>query len=150
VTKPQWTPDPWILDHRDEIRMNCFGGDVRNGHPVMDLASCSGPRTGYDEAKANARLIAAAPDLYRELLRLVMENPLLLERKGIREALQKATGTGQQHECETCSRILSSEMLHPRTHMTERTFAMRGEPSGECPACGGATFPKSTVEIHGH
>jgi len=57
VSAPRFTPGPWQVNHSDPLQVCDTDGDVRGCSPI---ATTHGPRV---EAKANARLIAAAPEL---------------------------------------------------------------------------------------
>lgn len=105
MTKTKWTPGRWSAK------------PVRDGYEAaidapdwQELATVYGRDPDDDmpdgrwnrEGQANARLIAAAPDLYRELHRLVsllaakgehdMDIPGLATLNGPRAALNKAVG----------------------------------------------------------
>lgn len=69
------TPGPWTQwsDHA-----NVFAGKVRdnlphniNGENVRQVCSCDSEDIGDDEQSANARLVAAAPDLMAACVRIV-------------------------------------------------------------------------------
>jgi len=54
-----FTPGPWILDE--------IGGVNGNGYRVASVAACTAPRVDPKEIRANAALIAAAPEMYETL-----------------------------------------------------------------------------------
>lgn len=58
---PKFTPGPWVLNPTGGTPM--IGFDVRDGGPLLPIVSVV---HGYDtdEARANARLIAAAPRMF--------------------------------------------------------------------------------------
>ncbi len=75
ITKPKHTPGPWSVPHFAEPDINCECGYVLTGH--LTGAVCTVHVSGeeddwhhphFEEACANARLIAAAPDLRASLL----------------------------------------------------------------------------------
>lgn len=59
MSKPKHTPGPWTID--SDFEDSCFVGQP-NGAPVASLCCGDG-----QDMQANARLIAAAPELLREL-----------------------------------------------------------------------------------
>jgi hypothetical protein len=63
------TPGPWQVNFRDDTQVCDADGEVRGCAPI---AFCKG---SHHEARSNARLIAAAPDLLAalEALRLARE-----------------------------------------------------------------------------
>lgn len=73
--EPKWTPGPWA------VREDAFGVQVyptRDGPPDFgEWASLATIEDCYDEEEqetaANAHLIAAAPDMYEALYRLVTD-----------------------------------------------------------------------------
>jgi uncharacterized protein (DUF1810 family) len=73
----KFTPGPWVHKGYGAI----VGGPAEeyvNGSAQQQIAMCFGPRLAKDEdpvetRDANARLIAAAPDMY-EALRAVVDN----------------------------------------------------------------------------
>lgn len=73
MTAPKWTPGPWVVDADDRD----YGACVRtSAEPCVSVAWC-GPASAVsafgsysvllEEVHANARLIAAAPDLAEAL-----------------------------------------------------------------------------------
>lgn len=62
MAEPKWTPGPW----RIEERLLVYAGTK-----WVASAKMYDSETTMEEAQANAHLIAAAPDLYRELENLV-------------------------------------------------------------------------------
>jgi hypothetical protein len=64
---PSWTPGPWHVSSTHLAAAYDIGAE--NG---ANIARVSGPtENGAEEFRANARLIAAAPDLYEALKRCV-------------------------------------------------------------------------------
>lgn len=97
--KPKHTPGPWELEDDGGIRAGC-GGCVAFVQPHGNVNTIH--REGESFSSADGRLIAAAPDLYRELKHLVrlleplehvtgLEVPGLATLNGARLALAKAT-----------------------------------------------------------
>lgn len=96
------TPGPWSVPHmaRDEVGCNCayvlaepYMGSIctisiSDGKTIRDFGNDCPP---LDEAKANARLIAAAPDLLAALIDLVEGHSIGGAKRG-RAAIAKATG----------------------------------------------------------
>jgi hypothetical protein len=85
VSAPQFTPGPWIADEFCEendqcTRVGTYDGTPLYYHRTATIALCQTnhdddepdtiPRIGIVEAEANAKLIAAAPDLYAALVSL--------------------------------------------------------------------------------
>ena len=106
MAEPKWTPGPWQV---------CNTYHAVHGERVRNIALCDNAHipqgngrilVSDDEATANAYLIAAAPDLYRELENLVElaeaamraanrdggEYDIEAELAGARAALRKARG----------------------------------------------------------
>lgn len=85
MNEPRWTPGPWLFQpiadhHRGWVKSVC------KGWPERIVARPEGQETA-DERKANAHLIAAAPELYRaleELLAASLTETLLKESAGRR------------------------------------------------------------------
>lgn len=90
MSEKKWTPGPWVFDGTGPH--NVFGCDISNS--LGD--SIAGSWHGRDEvAKANAHLIAAAPELYdalEEMLRIVGGYEYPETAKMARAALTKARG----------------------------------------------------------
>lgn len=66
MDKPAHTPGPWIADfHNEQREGGRFITYVRGGNQLVPIAAVPTGVEGYgrDEGRANARLIAAAPDL---------------------------------------------------------------------------------------
>lgn len=85
MNAPKFTPGPWRL-HVDGVAV--FGS---NGEQVIDATVCS-PNLTQEEIRMNARLIAAAPDMYAALDACMREgrNPDTYEAG--ERALAKARG----------------------------------------------------------
>lgn len=84
------TPGPWIDGHNvsHEPTVRSSQPDADNGGFIV--ATCHGPN-----ARDNARLIAAAPELLQALEELLFASRGLVEEKYLRDAravLAKATG----------------------------------------------------------
>ena len=82
------TPGPWFLD--DELPSNPYSVLARVGGEKIPISSPSDP----GDARADARLIAAAPELLAECIALQME--AAARGCGLRiadEAIAKAKGT---------------------------------------------------------
>jgi hypothetical protein len=61
-----YTPGPWLADfHNEEIAGGRFVTYVRGGNQLVPIAAVPTGVEGYgrEEGRANARVIAAAPDL---------------------------------------------------------------------------------------
>lgn len=89
------TPGPWIVFHSDEDGPNDVLPAMRAGHIALSIP-----------VDADARLIAAAPDLFDALQRMVREatcmktDPHDCPFDQARRALNKATGWREPHELE--------------------------------------------------
>ena len=118
MDKPGYTKGPWFL-----INDHCVGGPIEPGweEAGCGVAHCGMRARTAEEATANARLIAAAPEMFealrdlsifygddteaREILRsdFTGPEPLLMDDDALREsvwsnaraALSKALGEGQ-------------------------------------------------------
>lgn len=105
LPSPSHTPGPWQLSRalRNNARHDWYGytTDWRvygpNGQPVISARGIARPTSQNGEA--NARLIAAAPDLLAELVILVRDmpriDPSLVDKPAMirsRAAIAKATG----------------------------------------------------------
>ena len=98
----QHTPGPWIVTAINAADgSNIFAGKVRIGHTVSVPEKGSGlPIVSPDEAHANARLIAAAPELletlrdfYTWLQAPAVDSPTLAHmQEKASSAIAKATG----------------------------------------------------------
>lgn len=91
MSETKHTPGPWhVGDHRGIIVY-----DV-NGIAIADAKTFHG-KHGEGAAEANARLIAAAPELLEALIALVEFDPSIHRKEGparyakAREAISKAT-----------------------------------------------------------
>lgn len=88
------TPGPWHL-----INEFCVGGPIEPGWEAAGsgVAHCGMRARTPEEAAANARLITAAPDLYKALRSILpTPNDLCLTDENMRlahEALSKAEGS---------------------------------------------------------
>lgn len=93
MSEGKHTPGPWLVtkeyDHNDDV---IFAVEVEGGQRVCDLM------TDFPEDEANARLIAAAPDMLEALEGLVsyLDRTCLYEDSGagarIVAAIRKAKG----------------------------------------------------------
>ena len=77
------TPAPWIVKNKDEV----FGARKSYNIGTFCVASCQGYK---EEREANARLIAAAPELLEVVRAYVNHEPV--EMCAFAEALAKAEG----------------------------------------------------------
>lgn len=94
------TPGPWIVGYYDFLDQQVYI-DAPSGDPDLGYKSWEGvaiaygceesPFKGLEKAKANAMLIAAAPDLL-EALEALVECPTLGARDRAIEAIAKAKG----------------------------------------------------------
>ncbi|MFP1634120.1 hypothetical protein ACLB6G_20515 [Zhengella sp. ZM62] len=66
MSKPKWTPEPWVND--DGLVTGQESRERFTGQTSLDIFDASQwPEELADEAEATAHLIAAAPDLYEAL-----------------------------------------------------------------------------------
>ena len=102
-TETKWTPGPWVVRNSDEWSccVSTLEGNNVDGDPMYwTVASLNGLR---DEKKANATLIAEAPELYKALERALNFIANTESEWGIqldsgdaaRAALSKARGEAQ-------------------------------------------------------
>lgn len=78
MSKPKFTPGPWRYGYDEEetkhvVRMATAIDDPwhHRTHHLWECEHCIEPDDkGFDEADANARLIAAAPEMYALLRRI--------------------------------------------------------------------------------
>lgn len=107
MTERKWTPGPWPVPHfaRDDVNCDCtyicaeYGGmgsiatiDVCKSEN-FDWGDDFGP--DVEQAKANAHLIAAAPDMYEALMCLLTcedEGHVIDAHNRAHAALRKAEG----------------------------------------------------------
>jgi hypothetical protein len=61
--KPAWTPGPWVAQKAPHGPIDIFDGRGR------DVVTVYGGGVGAEDQNGNARLIAAAPELYEALLK---------------------------------------------------------------------------------
>jgi len=105
MTAAPWTPGPWTCHFGDdEIACDCryvlaeYGGmgSIATIDVCQKMDSDWGDDNGpsVEVAKANARLIAAAPDLYAalEMAKLWLDVDGRFDMQGINAALAKARG----------------------------------------------------------
>lgn len=111
MTERKWTPGPWPVPHfaQDDVNCDCryiaaeYGGmgsiatiDVCKSEE-FDWGDDCGPN--LEQAKANAHLIAAAPDMYEALVDVLSDLEIgahpQLHIVAIRAALRKADGEAQ-------------------------------------------------------
>ena len=74
MTEPKWTPGPWTTSLTDETFVRSADNDV-----AVMIGDYSDDATSLIMA-ANANLIAAAPDLYASVERLLLEFDFMVER----------------------------------------------------------------------
>ena len=88
MSEPKFTPDGWHVEGRSV----CIGDTV-----YVPALWCKDKTD--EECRANANLIAAAPEMYKELLRLsnlFRKNAIYLdEREKIENILRKARGESE-------------------------------------------------------
>lgn len=100
MDKPGYTKGPWFL-----INDHCVGGPIEPGweEAGCGVAHCGMRARTAEEATANARLIAAAPDLIEALQDILeysggaasaLDDEYVMDRA--RAALSKALGEGQE------------------------------------------------------
>ena len=95
----QYTPGPWstfvqverFRYERGDGRETYQGWYVVHGSPAATIASLNSPCLLYDNAEADARLIAAAPDLLAAL-QAVAEHGYFGVESQVKAAIRKATG----------------------------------------------------------
>ncbi len=85
--KDKYTPGPWQVNSKDPFQVCDSDGESRGCAPIAYMEGTAA------EKRANARLIAAAPDMLAALQR-VRQCAVLdrLERVAVDEAIAKATG----------------------------------------------------------
>ena len=101
MAQAKHTPGPWFsdVDGFGSNRVGAFGFDTFEGtHILAQVRSPEG--VSFDAAKANARLIAAAPDMLDALRACVVFADQNGEVNGvnIRAAIAKATGEASHGE----------------------------------------------------
>jgi len=102
--QPKWTPGPWVLNIRASMG-GATGEIVAEIEPPNSARDYRGDITrlqscchiggiGHEELTANAKLIAAAPDLYAalEMAQLWLSVDGRFDMQGINAALAKARG----------------------------------------------------------
>lgn len=62
----KFTPGPWFIN-RSEMGIHKYV-EARIGGGMIQEVACCGPTELHEQSDANARLIAAAPELYEALL----------------------------------------------------------------------------------
>jgi hypothetical protein len=91
VSAPAFTPGPWTVESRVAFGKNDYAVSPASGNDGFVAALTHGP-----DAKANASLIAAAPELYEALERINDTADIALDidwiRRISRAALAKARG----------------------------------------------------------
>jgi hypothetical protein len=100
LEKP-WTPGPWPVDQSGDGKRYIIGKGLVEGPNGYEVAEVYADDAPYAETRANARLIAAAPDLY-EALEAILQTVDAQYASGIRwdpaqrdaarKALAKANG----------------------------------------------------------
>jgi hypothetical protein len=84
------TPGPWVVDAENQLQIN-----NANGGPVAWTETC----VGYEKDSANARLIAAAPEL------LTAAREALSGMDGGEDHSMCHTGICSRGECSQCQRV---------------------------------------------
>lgn len=83
MSEPKFTPGPWL------VMANQIGTQETE---IASICLTAQIRLPKDETKANAHLIAAAPDLYEALEYCIKQIPEFGDVPGIKAALAKARG----------------------------------------------------------
>lgn len=97
------TPGPWGFEYTEDNKRIIIGKGLVEGPDGYDVAEVYSDDCPYEEAEANARLIAAAPELLHEIKHLVrllepleqdgtLNVPGLASLNGARAAIAKAEG----------------------------------------------------------
>lgn len=87
MSETKWTPGPWIEDEFFPLIYDSATG------PKQVLIATVAINTRRDEGRHNARLIAAAPDLYDALFQIVDDDGVCVASlRAARAALAKARG----------------------------------------------------------
>lgn len=100
------TPGPWSVSARCNNMIDVYHHNKQPGAITMALCRVQARQSWVSEAEANARLIAAAPELLKELQRLVrlLELPIsdgrvsvpgLATLNAAKAAIAKATGSAE-------------------------------------------------------
>lgn len=71
MSEHKFTPGPWFT-HRERESSSTMYVEARiGGGLIQEVAACGPTNEGWLQTEANANLIAAAPDLYKALERLL-------------------------------------------------------------------------------
>lgn len=70
-SETNWTKQDWLIDGLTVYALNTEGTNRFNARVEGGWATRGRNRTQFDELTANARLIAAAPELYEALVNLL-------------------------------------------------------------------------------
>ena len=101
MSEPQFTPGPWSLKAGSESKIVSINGkkvataDLQECQPYDPWGQPRGRIAATPERKANAALIAAAPEMYREL-----ENICLMCQRG--EIEVEYTSRRLHGDCKNC------------------------------------------------
>ena len=90
-TKTKHTPGPWRIDPEYEFDIQGANGTVEVAVIIDDAPSWKVPGPDFDTAAANARLIAAEPELLEALKRAERDLVHLLDRDGRGESVNDPT-----------------------------------------------------------
>ena len=87
----KFTPGPWFIN-RSEMGIHKYV-EARIGGGMIQEVACCGPTELHEQSDANARLIAAAPELYEALVGLLARAEIeLVDPEDVHEVvLAKAT-----------------------------------------------------------
>ncbi len=87
--KPMWTPGPWRVNKYGSVGAGPYGAEPI----VAKIEPFYGPDIVHGDHTANAHLIAAAPEMYEALARIVFDwDGEPEDMQEAQEALRKARG----------------------------------------------------------
>jgi hypothetical protein len=88
-TETKWTPGPWSVEGETVYALTDTGGQNRFWCSVQSVRRADEGEASDAEVRANAHLIAAAPDLYAALAALMNEHGALTGSKECDSAAEK-------------------------------------------------------------